>query len=339
MIENIKFSIIVPVYKNQYLTECIDSILAQTYKNFELILVNDGSPYDIDSIVNQYHDSRIEYHKREKGYGAVRLVDNWNDCLKYVKGQYVINMGDDDKLLPNCLGDYCELISRHPGLGIYHSRTFVINEKSEIIDIQTAAPEWESVWSLIWHVWKDRDTYIGDFLFDVNLLRKNGGFYNIPLAWHSDRISSFIAASKNGIANTYNPGFMFRKSRMHISHANVDNDMIKIETWKQSKAWYQKFFEREADTPLDNTYKRFLQQGLNSFIVGMVKGTIKEEVENYPHRIFFWLTHRKKYGLNLNNIADIVFEKIVLPKIMTVVGLFRKNLPVIVMIAVKKSIS
>ena len=82
---NIFFSIIIPVYKPQFLKECIDSILAQTYRNFELILVNDGSPYDIDSIVGQYQDSRIEYHKREKGYGAVRLVDNWNDCLKYVK--------------------------------------------------------------------------------------------------------------------------------------------------------------------------------------------------------------------------------------------------------------
>ena len=213
---NFFFSIIIPVYKARFLKECIDSILAQTYHNFELILVNDGSPYDIDSIVGQYHDSRIKYYKREKGYGAVRLVDNWNDCLKYVRGQYVINMGDDDKLLPNCLADYCELISRYPGLGIYHSRTLVINERSEIIDIQTAAPEWESVWSLIWHVWKGRDTYIGDFLFDVDLLRKNGGFYNIPLAWHSDRISSFIAASENGIANTYQPGFMFRKSNEHI---------------------------------------------------------------------------------------------------------------------------
>lgn len=74
---NFFFSIIIPVYKARFLKECIDSILAQTYHNFELILVNDGSPYDIDSIVGQYHDSRIKYYKREKGYGAVRLVDNW----------------------------------------------------------------------------------------------------------------------------------------------------------------------------------------------------------------------------------------------------------------------
>lgn len=49
------FSIMIPVYKPQYLEECIDSILAQTYRDFELILVNDGSPYDIDSIVNLHY--------------------------------------------------------------------------------------------------------------------------------------------------------------------------------------------------------------------------------------------------------------------------------------------
>ncbi|MBQ8672678.1 MAG: glycosyltransferase, partial [Bacteroides sp.] len=46
-----KFSITIPAYKRTYLQECIDSILAQTYTDFELIIVNDASPEDLDSIV------------------------------------------------------------------------------------------------------------------------------------------------------------------------------------------------------------------------------------------------------------------------------------------------
>lgn len=61
MNEDIKFSVTVPAYKPQYLVECIDSILAQTYKNFELIIVNDASPQDLDSIVSKYDDPRIRY--------------------------------------------------------------------------------------------------------------------------------------------------------------------------------------------------------------------------------------------------------------------------------------
>ena len=49
-----KFSIIVPCYKEVFLKECIESILSQTYQDFELILVNDTSPYNIRQIVNQF---------------------------------------------------------------------------------------------------------------------------------------------------------------------------------------------------------------------------------------------------------------------------------------------
>ena len=98
-----KFSIIVPAYKPQFLAECIESILAQTYSDWELIIVNDASPYDLDSIVKNYEDRRIRYYINEKNFGAVAMVNNWNHCLEYVTGEYVINMGDDDKLTPACL--------------------------------------------------------------------------------------------------------------------------------------------------------------------------------------------------------------------------------------------
>ncbi len=86
MITDIKFSVTVPAYKAQFLAECIDSILAQTYKNLELIIVNDASPQDLDSIVSKYDDPRIRYYKNEVGFGAEHVVGNWNKCLEYAIG-------------------------------------------------------------------------------------------------------------------------------------------------------------------------------------------------------------------------------------------------------------
>ena len=92
------FTIGIPAYKSTFLKECIDSILAQDYSNFELIIVNDASPEDIDSIVSSYNDKRIRYYKNERNFGAEHVVDNWNKCLAYATGDYFVLMGDDDKM-------------------------------------------------------------------------------------------------------------------------------------------------------------------------------------------------------------------------------------------------
>lgn len=78
----------VPSYKAQFLAECIDSILAQTYKNFELIIVNDELLQNWEGIVSKYDDQRIRYYKNEIGFGAEHVVGNWNKCLEYATGDY-----------------------------------------------------------------------------------------------------------------------------------------------------------------------------------------------------------------------------------------------------------
>ena len=60
-----KFSVTIPAYKARFLKECIESILAQTYKDFELIIVNDASPEDLTSIVKSFNDPRIRYYINE----------------------------------------------------------------------------------------------------------------------------------------------------------------------------------------------------------------------------------------------------------------------------------
>ena len=162
---DILFSILVPAYKAVFLRECIDSILAQTYNVFELIIVDDASPEDLKAIVDKYDDSRIKYYCNETNFGAINVVDNWNKCLEYASGDYVICMGDDDMLTPFCLSDYNELISKYPSLNVYHTRTILIDEQSNMRDIQEQRPEFETGYSLWWHRWDNRiKQYIGDLI-------------------------------------------------------------------------------------------------------------------------------------------------------------------------------
>ena len=90
-------SVIVPVYNVEpYLRQCIDSILAQTYSNFELILVDDGSPDNCGAICDEYaaKDSRIVViHQENRGLSAAR-----NAGLDIMHGEYVTFVDSDDLL-------------------------------------------------------------------------------------------------------------------------------------------------------------------------------------------------------------------------------------------------
>ena len=105
---SVKFSIIVPVYKvEQYLEKCLDSILNQTYKDFELILVDDGSPDNCPAICDEYakKDNRITViHKQNGGVSSAR-----NEALKIAKGEFIWFVDSDDYIETNAL----EILSDH----------------------------------------------------------------------------------------------------------------------------------------------------------------------------------------------------------------------------------
>ena len=248
MAKDIKFSVTIPAYKDRYLKETIDSVLAQTYQNYEIVIVNDASPYDLDSIVNQYTDPRIRYFKNEKNCGAKNVVDNWNICLGYATGEYVMCIGDDDNLTPRCLQDFADLIEKYPQLDLFHARSEIIDDDSNFVKTLELRPEWESVYSLMYN---PRNTHLGDWLFKTETLRKNGGFYKLPYGWQSDDISAFIAAASHGVANTQEPGFQYRGNGLSISH-DLTCIEDKIEAVRASVRWRMAFVaDKHPDNPED----------------------------------------------------------------------------------------
>ena len=292
-----KFSVTIPAYKKQFLWECIVSILSQTFVDFELIIVDDNSPQNLDEIVFQFKDERIRYYKNEKGFGGYHVVGNWNKCLEYARGEYIICMGDDDKLLPNCLSDYAELIEKYPDLDIYHTRTEMINEKSDVIDMQIPFPEYESVYSMIWNTWKGRDQYIGDFLFRTEALRAAGGFYDLPYAWSSDKISEFRAAITRGIANTQRPGFQYRKNTQTITNSSNTQRERYISLVKE-KEWYQNFIEQSSPySDSDKLYLQLIESTLNRYMAKRMDSMRNWDLTVTPSHFFYWVKKRKEYGL------------------------------------------
>lgn len=225
-----EFSITIPAFKQKYLYEAIESCLAQTYKDFELIIVDDASPEDLKSVVDRFQDSRIRYYRNEKNCGALHVVDNWNICLGYAKGDYVICMGDDDRLLPNCLEEYSRLIDKYPDLDIYHGVTEIIDENGNVTNMQEARPEREGMYSMIsGRLRNSRLQYIGDWLFKRTALEQLNGYVNMPMAWGSDDLTAYTIAKNKGVANTQMPVFQYRISSLTISNSGHYREKAKIQ--------------------------------------------------------------------------------------------------------------
>ena len=123
-----KFSIIVPVYNvEKYLKRCLDSIQNQTYDNFEVIIVNDGSPDHSQEIIDEYvkHDDRFLSYQKENG----GLSDARNYGVKYATGDYLLFVDSDDYVSSDYLKMIHEKITQENNPDILRFGFSLIDEK------------------------------------------------------------------------------------------------------------------------------------------------------------------------------------------------------------------
>ena len=309
-----KFSITIPTYKALFLKEAIESVLSQSYSNWELIIVDDCSPDDIESIVKPYiTDWPVKYYRNNKNCGAKNVVENWNICLYHCTGDYIICMGDDDKLLPCCLEEYKKLINAHPDLNVYHARAEIINEKNDIIKIQAPRPEWESVLSLIWNRWSYRDKqYIGDFCYKTHYLKEVGGYHELPLAWGSDDITAVKAAQYLGIANTNEFCFAYRENSLSITSSG--NARLKLRATIELYKWYENFLnviKPETLTEQDRIYWQTINNPKQLYYYRSVGQNCVDIMRGNPFRIILCWKATRIFGYTLLTIIRFYLSSLV----------------------------
>ena len=127
-----KVSIVIPVYNGErYVRFAIDSALAQTYKNLEIIVVNDGSTDKTDEIVKSY-GNKIRYIKKENGGVSSAL----NLAIRKMKGDYFSWLSHDDTYEPNKIEEEIDYLIKNNLIGkkvIVFSDYYLINTKGKII--------------------------------------------------------------------------------------------------------------------------------------------------------------------------------------------------------------
>ena len=113
-------TVIMPTYNYaQFIKEAIDSVLNQTYKNLELIIVDNYSEDNTEEIVKSYKDNRIKYTKfRNNGV----IAASRNTGIKDSKGEYVAFLDSDDLWLPDKLERQVKFLDEHPAVGLVYAR-------------------------------------------------------------------------------------------------------------------------------------------------------------------------------------------------------------------------
>ena len=141
---NPKVSVLTPVFNTHtdHLRQCIDSILNQTFTDFEFIILNDSPDnIELEQLILSYTDKRIKYHKNDKNIG---ISESRNKLLSLACGEYIAIFDHDDISVPDRLSCQVEYMDKHPEIGVVggwlqnfesNEGIFITPEKNEQIKI------------------------------------------------------------------------------------------------------------------------------------------------------------------------------------------------------------
>ena len=127
-------SVVVPTYNYaRFLDEAIESVLTQSYQDFELIIVDDNSQDDTDEVVQKYlSNPKVSYYKNEANLG---VAGNFSQCLKYVNGKLIKYLNSDDKFHPLLLEKFVAVMDQYPNVSLVISNQEIFGDQTGIFDL------------------------------------------------------------------------------------------------------------------------------------------------------------------------------------------------------------
>lgn len=130
MIKSPLVSVVMAAYNaEKYIASAIESILRQTYQNWELIILNDGSGDKTRDVVQAFHDSRILFFENDRNRG---LVYTRNRMLELSRGDYIAVLDSDDIAYPDRLEKEVRFLNNHPAYGLVGSSIEMIDANGKL---------------------------------------------------------------------------------------------------------------------------------------------------------------------------------------------------------------
>ncbi len=195
----------------------------------------------------------------------------------------------------------------YPNVDIMRTRVRQIDENGDTVQILQERPEYESAYSFIEGRMSGRMQYIGDFCIRTERLKAEGGYFDLPFAWGSDDVTSFICATPGGIANVNTPTFCYRKSRYSISSSgNLEKKLLAI---CEEQRWLEEYAEAESiKAKLNRKESRYLKQSVRKGMDSYMSWALCENLTVLG--ILGYINTWKKYKVSLSAIFTAIFRRI-----------------------------
>ncbi len=218
------FSIAIPTYNraNSYLPATLESALSQSYNNIEIIVSDNCSSDDTESVVKQYNDNKIRYFKHRENIG---LKNNFNYCVQQARGNYFLLLCDDDLIDRDFTESCVHALDKTKESGIIVTGTRIIDEEGGIInehlnDMDNVSYE---DFFINWFTFKTA-LYMCSTVYNTKWLKKLGGFHS-KTYHYQDVVTTAILAANYGRVDIRDVKASFR------DHGISKSKTYKIDDW------------------------------------------------------------------------------------------------------------
>lgn len=213
-----KVSVIMSVYNGEkYLREAIESILNQTFTDFEFIIVIDPSIDNSLEIIQSYDDERIKIINNEKNIG---LTKSLNKALKIAKGEYIARQDADDISLPNRFEEQITYLERYLEVALLGTSAYKIDENGKIIEKFTALAK-----PTIKDLFKSNQFYHGSVMLRKGIINELGD-YNELITYPQDYELWLRIAKHYKVANLTQLLYKWRFHGENMGFTNIEQSTI-----------------------------------------------------------------------------------------------------------------
>ena len=308
-----KFTFGLPVVKTKYFKEALESLLAQTFDDYEIVIVDNVADADVPVIVEDSLQAfpqareRIRYYRNET---RKPMCENWNYTLSLARGEFFILFSDDDLAGKDYLLEANKIIEKHgEKVDVIVVRRDNVSGK-ETMAITPSRAEWESPWEFIYQQVCFQGagyTAISDLIFRRSRLIEEKCFFDLPSCWGTDNLSAYYVGKKNGVFFTPTVQFTYRMNDVNVTSTNSALNLAL--GWH---CFYKKLCELFLQIPLterDEPWRKLLLKNVEKVFHKRVLG----QLSSSKNLLFFPLLdirrERKNLGIcNKDLILILIFS-------------------------------